>query len=797
MKIIRIMISILLAALFVSLAPAQVFADSQVEYIAEIKIGMDKNSSDAAAALEGYTILSDSEGNYVDLNDDAGGGFGSKGDKVVYLGYKTTTDRSEAITDLAVMNMKGGYSVQDYEILMETQMKSQIIPFVENFVTAIQEYRENYASDIEEKKARADQVHNMLNKLLDDDTGKPLGDLFLNETKYELGDKAYDALSEEEKKNHADILTITAQANGRATLSIFKLLTLGADSLEDNWLDRLSSLTIDDLYEAFDLTPSDAAAQLDKIYYDTAHKLLGMWDEFRGILLNTDETGAALEEAVDNEEAIDEGISIIENFDPETADSEDVDEYLETIIDVQNDTGNVSQDLASIAAKLYLEEYEYGDGTLYDFFTTPEEEVSEDIRMLYPLVASLTPGQIAGLDYVTLQELVMVAGADDFDGLDFDETDTVSIYDGVDRAIYAKGGVALTSDALRTNAALVDEDDSDGVFSVLTWVMAGFSAATAIAFGVSVFAKIRIDEIDAAARLAAQQAAAAAEAAQKAFDFQKQVLESRIATNKMNLNYLEPGTENFNRVYANLEKQINEYRKMIISNNTEPQNIAPVPKTSPMAQRLMIGFGVAMVLITAYTTYSAYRDLVNHYKVNFTPIPHYMVDEKDITAFNDRGEKIVIKNQSAYYKAVECNRTASDEYFDTVGTCADLNGDVGKQWLALYTVKNEAENPILASSLKVVTGSTELPAGYGTGIHAFGSETAFNLNNTLYIWNSSAKTVFVYFQRDVAASVSEAGTAFSSGVAAITGVAGLAIGAAAAVIIVKLADRKKKAAAPA
>ena len=42
--------------------------------------------------------------------------------------------------------------------------------------------------------------------------------------------------------------------------------------------------------------------------------------------------------------------------------------------------------------------------------------------------------------------------------------------------------------------------------------------------------------------------------------------------------------------------------------------------------------------------------MVNHYKVEFTPIPRYMVDEKDITAFNEYGEKIVIKNQAAYYK---------------------------------------------------------------------------------------------------------------------------------------------------
>ncbi len=134
-----ILLSLLLALTLAATLPAQVFAASVPEYISEVKIGMGKKSETAKAALDGYKILSDAKGNPVDLNQKAGGGWGSKGDKVVYLGYKTTTDRKEAITDLALMNMKGGYSVQEYEALMEGQMKSQIIPFIENFQSAIDE----------------------------------------------------------------------------------------------------------------------------------------------------------------------------------------------------------------------------------------------------------------------------------------------------------------------------------------------------------------------------------------------------------------------------------------------------------------------------------------------------------------------------------------------------------------------------------------------------------------------------------------------------------------------------------
>lgn len=50
----------------------------------------------------------------------------SANDKIVDLGYKTTDDANDAVTDLVVMNMNGGYSLEDYNILMEQQMDSQI-----------------------------------------------------------------------------------------------------------------------------------------------------------------------------------------------------------------------------------------------------------------------------------------------------------------------------------------------------------------------------------------------------------------------------------------------------------------------------------------------------------------------------------------------------------------------------------------------------------------------------------------------------------------------------------------------
>ena len=219
-NIYKLVTAIILSIVMAAIPTLQVLGDdaqNATEYISEIKIGVGETEKEAAAALKGYTILKNGN-EYADLNKGAGGGLGSKGNRVVLFGYKTTNNKYDAITDLAVINMKGGYSVKDYELLMQNRMTEQIVPFVEKFVYALEEYRENYNSENSANKARAKYVHDALNKLTDDDCGNAgLGDLLLNETKYEMGDEAYEALSDEEKNKHADILTIIAQANGNAT----------------------------------------------------------------------------------------------------------------------------------------------------------------------------------------------------------------------------------------------------------------------------------------------------------------------------------------------------------------------------------------------------------------------------------------------------------------------------------------------------------------------------------------------------------------------------------------------------
>ena len=126
-----------------------------------MKLGMGKTEEEAAKALvdAGFLIMQ-KDGKPVDLNK----GASDERPRVVYLGYKTTTDPNDGITDLAVMNMTGGYSFSDYDELINKAMETQVKPFVENFLATINEYRENYNKPKNSPNhKRADIVRKILN----------------------------------------------------------------------------------------------------------------------------------------------------------------------------------------------------------------------------------------------------------------------------------------------------------------------------------------------------------------------------------------------------------------------------------------------------------------------------------------------------------------------------------------------------------------------------------------------------------------------------------------------------------
>lgn len=227
---------------------------------------------------------------------------------VAVMGIKRTNDPTEAITDMAVMNMgsndQRGYSFDDYDKLV-AQKKADITEFINTFVPALQEYRDNYnGKGSAGGKKRAQIAYDLLNRFFDgdpkgeyalNDTGKPLGDLFLNKTKTEIGDEAYLALSAEQKLKVADFQQIILEGTGPAVLMIEQALALAADTAEDSWLDRLDGLTGEALVERIaefapeakgqDLAPSAAMNLLADRFEDYAKILAAEWIGIREDIL--------------------------------------------------------------------------------------------------------------------------------------------------------------------------------------------------------------------------------------------------------------------------------------------------------------------------------------------------------------------------------------------------------------------------------------------------------------------------------------------------------------------------------
>ena len=805
-KLLTIITSALLCVTMLVLSPAQVAAsaaNSGKKYISEVKVGMGETSEAASKELleEGYTIFADDKGNYADLNEGAGTTNALKegpNQKIVYLGYKTTDDAGDAITDLAVMNMRGGFSYQGYEQLMQDHMDTHIKPFVDRFISTLSEYRENLKKPQDSANyKRADYYRMLLNKLTDDDTGgKPLGDLLLNETKYEMGDEAYNALSEEEKKEHCDILTLLMQGNGQAVMLMETELTKASDSSDNTWLDRFLETDLDKLTqevkeETPGMTPSEINQELDKKYYDTAKKIREKWSTFNELLLNYDNAVDSAEEVIDTELESDTNTKVNEN-----SSDEELAKAMDEELDKHNlllDGGKAAED---IAVHDFLEAIKYDNGTLLDFFQKDVSEFNSEkkIRALYPIVDALSGGQIAGLDFLSIKDMIIMAFTDEkgFNSVDLDKVKPASIFEGVNREIYEKGGVALTDEALRADASASASSTNSGFkLSTLSIVLWSCTAATgAVALGTGIASKMI--------------AKTGERAVTRLGNLQKELsdLNKSLDYSKSDA-YLERfGRYGQDTSVKQLTRQINSLETRDIPKAEEAARKATQEGAakSTLCKYLSVGFAVVSALLAGLSIYSTVTEMMEYYKVKFAPIPKYIVEKTDITATDTKtGKEMMIQNQTAYYRYVPCNRTdgSSDvekKNHEILLDRADLNGDVGQQWLALYSVKYENGMPILADSLKLKLGKGEAPEGYSTGIHMFGDEAVQNLTDVKsgYSYNDPNEGTYVFFKRDTTPVKGLiAGSVFSGGSLMLGAILGLIAGVGLTMLIT-FSSRKRR-----
>ena len=721
-------------------------------------------------------------------------------DLVAMMGIRRTDKKEEAITDMAVMNMKGGYSFPDYQSLLK-EKKTEINEFINSFVPVLEEYRANYnGKGSSEGEKRAELAYEILNKFYDggkgepyavNDTGEPLGQLLLNKTVQEGGGAG-----------SADLQQIMLESSGPAVTMVEVCLALATDTAGETWIERLKGLSGDELSKNLskyvpeakdqDVAPSAVNKFLKQHFGDQAKMLSAQWDSVHDQMVWFEEYNEKNDLwQQDGESDMDYADRIEKHF-------KEVDKASDGATSEEHEKYNSAFTLYN---SLYEVPYEtkWGD-TLGDFFNPAEGGYDHKDDNFLPFAAALSKGQRAAGEVLSLETLLMLGMSTEdsvkalFPQIEkvFKGAENLSVYTGMNRGIF-RGGVALT------NAALMEKNQNgydpfadmwsfSGIYNITVYA-AAITGIVTLGAGFGYLMSIKhtegyLDVLDKVAttknritiwqnQIDTTRAMIKAAEAGKLEEYSVEFLQEDLATE----------TETLQKYQSDLNKYKSE-----------------LPST--MGARVIMGIGGALLVGAALAKgYQLYR----YYNRTFTQIPMYMVDEADIVSYqkDDEGNetKLIDFDQFVYYSAVKCNRQeigdtsrwqdgVSDYASWGCGDAADLNGDFGQQWLALYKVRSERKgDPILADSLTLQYGDSTMPEGCSKALHMFTYENAADLGDTAYSFNNKMKGVYFFWDVDEGAFDDKgAASAFDGGTAAIAGGLGLLVGIIGTAIVM----RKKK-----
>ena len=713
------------------------------------------------------------------------------------MGIRRTDDATDAVTDMAVMNMSGGYSFPAYESLVEKK-QAEIDEFIGAFLPVLQEYRANYKGQGSAAgKARAELACLTLNKFFDggeseryrkNDTGRKLGELFL------------DPIRQEGSTNGADLQQIILESSGAAMYAVEISLAIASDTAEDTWLQRLSGLTGSDLIKNLPKYVPEAAGQnlaasaakqfLQLHFKDGAAILAEQWDDVNESMLWYEEYNNENDLWPEDGESDNDYVARVEQHfrDLEKTQSKETVEALEKQYD-QNST---------LYNGLYEMSYkgEWGD-TLGDFFNPYDQSMyKKTADDFLTFAAAMSPGQRASLEFMPLSTLLLI-GMQTKEGVEQlmpdlsemlgDKLD-ISVYSGINRGIF-RGGVALTNRADMERSSERDPFDFfsfSGMYNILAYSCA-IAGVPFLVTGVSLWIAGR----------------APAETVSRVKELNTMIQTSEKSIENANFvlkNGVNLDTDILNAQILGDQASITQYRQEL----SELQSSLKPSARMSTAGKILTCVGAVLLLVAAGVKF---YQLYEYYQHTFTPIPLMIVDEADIVTYTTDAEGNSVENidfdQYVYYQAVKCNRQEVGKLSDWqdgvaqykengCGDIADLNGDFGQEWLALYTVKSPKKgDPILADTLTVQYGSSTEPKNYAGKLHKFTYTNAMDLGDTAYSYNNDKNGVYFFWDSDPKAyDTPKTASAFTGGQLAMSGAAGLALGLLGATAILR--PRKKK-----
>ena len=382
MKFLKVLISMLLVVTMCMTMMMPASAGRVTYYLSDLKMA-EANTADEAKKLltdAGFTVL--------DKNLNPGG------DKVVYLGYKKSTNIDDAITDIRVMNMNGGFNISDYDSIVEDALQ-EYKKEVDYLRIAANEFAENYKAG----KREAQLAYRQLNYYY----------VEVNKKQVKMGDYMLDFPATNE--GFADILL---KGNTHILDNIRILLSMG---VADNG----------DLIERIKTAVADESVYGKKQYYEDAKEMATKIQQLKKTL---NDAYAEIDEI---------------NADPDMTEEQKeaaliFPEYIASLL---------------VGFDYVLQSIPYGNTNYSEYFETT---VDVDYAVLYPFVEAMTEGQramaVSGqLHSVLVYNAVEMSDEELKEKLTETEKDLepLSVYLGTDMNLI-NGSLGVTSDAIREEA---------------------------------------------------------------------------------------------------------------------------------------------------------------------------------------------------------------------------------------------------------------------------------------------------------------------------------------------------------
>ena len=756
----RLLSTLLVLALFVCGVIPVTAVDDEL-YLSDLRLVYADSYDEALDILAG-SEFDDYELLDANLNDNTG--------KIgVWLAYKVTTDIEDAITDIAVMQMDGGYKEGNYRAMIEQSM-AEYRAMGENYLEAIDYFVSAYndGSYLADIAYRQLNFYNVVTEDIEDIPefeGERIGDIFLG---------GIDA---------GDLATMFMEGNSYALSNIRSLIAMGVSYNADGltYLEKVAA-------EA-DRFAADPLAYADRNYQELAALIAPTIATFRNMFGEL--------------------------------------ETVEGDLDYHDDE-DTSLELKYMEYKVMAEmlrETDYLDGqSLYDFCMKYTIN-NDDYSSLYPLVAALNDGQVAMTKVAHYYDVVrysmtLESGEEieaELAALEEEYGDApFNIYTGVDRTIY-RDTFALTSAAYRADAYTESGLSAalfDGKSSTLNTAATVVGSVGAAIFGVGLarygYLKWGAKKANDLLKTAQTEAFEQFKAGEKFYGFIGGKIEAwnpARATEKF-YEVLQATDEVVDPNFASWDFQHQyEYLDKFFTQNTD--NILgddfnvfkeEISKFMEKNETLLSGranaeaatttlnngmgfvytmtiLGGIMMLASAITLGIS---VINYYNPEYSDIPTALVDLIE-TVDGDRYIK---------YDVVFEAETRGDNGYSP----ADLNAFEATRWNALYYTKSyEAGKPLLADEF-VISHNNHTPDDDYMPVHAFGKNICFNLNE--YNYNDDYSIYLSVRQSEnqkaaVADVPTLVGSLFGTGYYFLAGGLGLAVGVGAAIGAQKFVDRKK------